>query len=162
MEVKVTTLKDMALGGAELEFDIEVSGPPMMMKVDELEEALQTNRSLLDEYHKGLVADMRKDYIKRAPIWELGYHGLLKNALTSRLAIDRIIPAIIARGGTAQFTPLETKAASLHVEILMKKAEKAILAETAITSIPLSTIIILIFLVCCTVIGYLFLINTSF
>jgi len=162
MDVKITTLKDMALGGEELEFDIEIAGPPMMMQVEELEEALQTNRQLLDEYHAGLVDMMRDDYIKRVPPWDLPYHSLLKNAAAARLNIDKLIPAINARGGRAQFSQLETKSAGLHVEILMKKAEKTVLSETAFTSIPMSTVVILTFLVACAAFGYLYLTNTSF
>lgn len=161
MKVSVKTLDDMALGGAELEFDIEVSPPTPMMDLETLENSLQSNRDLLDQYHKDLVKHVSDDYFKRVAPWELPYHSILKNALTARLTIDKLIPAIGTKGGVAKFTQLEAKPASLHVEILMKKAEKAALAES-VGNIPISTVFILSFLVICAVIGYMYLTNTKF
>ncbi|HHL18642.1 MAG TPA: hypothetical protein ENJ33_02790 [Thiothrix sp.] len=163
MEVKVKTLKDMGgLAGDELALNIEVASPPPMMKVEELEEALQTNRQLLDGYYDGLLDHMRNDYIKQVPPWDLPYHSLLKNSVTARLMIDQLIPAINARGGRAKFTQLETKSAEKHIEILMGKADKTVKEEMGGKMIPMSTVIILIFLVACAVIGYLYLTNTNF
>lgn len=159
--IKIKTLDDMALGGAELEFDIEVSPPGPMVNVEVLETSLQTNRDLLDQYHKDLIKHVGDDYFKRVAPWELPYHSLLKNAATARLTIDNLIPAISLRGGVAKFTQLEAKPASLHVEILMKKASKAALSES-VGNIPISTVVILSFLVACAAMGYMFLTDTKF
>lgn len=160
MKVSVKTPDDMALKGAELEFDIEVS-PPAMMDLETLENSLQSNRDLLDQYHKDLVKHVSDDYFQRVASGALPYHSILKNALTARLTIDKLIPAIVTKGGVAKFTQLEAKPASLHVEILMKKAEKAAQAES-VGNIPISTVIILSFLVIFVVIGYMYLTNTKF
>ena len=162
MEIKITTLKDMSLKGEELTFDIDVAAPPPTMKTEDLEKVLQKNRELLDEYLQNMTDSMRNDYIKRVPPWDLAYQSLLKNAATARLTIDKLIPIIHSRGGHAQFTQLETKAAALHVEILMKKAEKKVLSEVDVTAIPMSTVAILTFLVACAALSYLYLVDSSF
>lgn len=112
------------LQGKETEFHCQITAPGPMVKVEELEAALKTNRNLLGECQEDMVDNLKKDYFDRAPPWLLNYEGPVQNALTARFNINVLIPLINMKGGEAKFNKLESWPVKKHIEKMMVGADK--------------------------------------
>jgi len=122
--------------GKETDFHCHVTAPGPKIEVEELEKALVRNRDLLNNAHKAMVDNLKKDYFERAAPWLLNYEGPVQNALTARFNINVLIPLINIRGGEAEFTKLEAWPVKKHIEKMMVKAEKAALEYQIVKAAP--------------------------
>ncbi len=131
-----TVVIPIKVQGKETDFHCQVTAPGPKVEVEELEKALIRNRELLDNSHKAMVDNLKKDYFDRAAPWLLNYEGPVQNALTARFNINVLIPLINIRGGEAEFTKLEAWPVKKHIEKMMVKAEKGALEYQIVKAAP--------------------------
>lgn len=123
--------------GKETEFHCQISPPGPMTKVEELEEALKSNRDLLGECQEEMFVNLKKDYFDRVPPWKLDYDSPVQNALVARFNINVLIPLINMKGGRAKFTKLESWPVKKHIEKMMGGADKKALGYQDMRMTPL-------------------------
>ena len=110
--------------GMETWFHCQISAPPPMTPIEDLEKFLTSNRRLLDEAQEDMITNYYNDlFLHKAP-GKLNYEGPIQDALVARFNINILIPLINIKGGTAKFTKLESMPVNKHIEKMMFVAEK--------------------------------------
>lgn len=134
-------------------FHCQISAPPPMAPVEDLEKFLLSNRQLLNEAQEAMITNLHDDLFRHQAPWLLNYEGPIQNALVARFNINILIPLINIRGGNEKFTKMESLPVKDHIEKMMFKAEKTMFLRHSedekpfyiVFSISIFVVIIIIF-----------------
>ncbi len=138
------------------DYYVHTSSPPMGATLEDLENALQKNRELIDTSQQ----EMKQAFINQVyllkPQAQVNYDSPTQNAIMAHLNINLLIPLINIRGGSASFAKPETFHVKQRVEIMRNVAERTAHTERQPHHNPLPTALVAI-LVVSTIIFALFI-----
>lgn len=111
------------------DYYVHTSAPMPMMPLEDLEKALENNRSILKTSQQQMRENFVKEAFEYAAPWLVNYDSPTQDAIQAHLNINMLIPLINLKGGQANFEKPETLNVQTRMELMRNIAEKSVFMD---------------------------------